>query len=47
MQYFATLHTGRETRNTKNALTLTFIRENKHRSTIRQRLRQDIKTFVE
>ena len=43
-QYFAILHTVNETHNTKNTLTLTFIRKNKCRSTMQQCLRQ--KTFV-
>ena len=43
-QYFAILHADKETLNTKNTLTLTFIRKNKRRSTMRQCLRQ--KTFV-
>ena len=44
VQYFAILHAVKETLHTKNTLTLTFIRKNKRRSTMRQCLRQ--KTFV-
>ena len=44
VQCFAILHAVKETHNTKNILTLTFIRKNKCRSTMRQCLRQ--KTFV-
>ena len=42
VQYFAVLHAVKETHNTKNTLTLTFIRKNKCRSTIRQCLREKI-----
>ena len=44
VQYFAILHAVKETHNTKNILTLTFICKSKCRSTMRQCLRQ--KTFV-
>ena len=44
LQYFAILHAVKETHNTKNTLTLTFIRKSKCHSTMRQCLRQ--KTFV-
>ena len=44
VQYFAILHAVKETHNTKNTLTSTFIRKNKYRSTMRQFLGQ--KTFV-
>ena len=40
VQYFAILHADKETLNTKNTLTLTFIRKIKRRSTMRQCLRQ-------
>ena len=44
VQYFAILHAVKETHNAKNTFTLTFMRKNKCRSTMRQCLRQ--KTFV-
>ena len=44
VQYFAILHAVRETYNIKDTFTLTFIRKNKRRSTMRQSLRQ--KSFV-
>ena len=44
VKYFAILHAVKETLNTKNTLTLTFIRKNKRRSTMQQCLRK--KTFV-
>ena len=38
VQYFSILHAVKETHNTKNTLTLTFIRKTKPRSTMRQKL---------